>query len=282
MVVVPGGPPGAFRSGGSWVSHGMSGRNIGALVGPRRAHALEREVELAESCSPASPRDTERGGPAARLRAEVGRVGVGQAALAREPDERARGLARERARRSGTGSRGRGSASRRTGAARWFWQRGERAGLREACAASACSGGRGRAPPGAAGATRPPSSRSDTSRRACLMNGIWASSVGDEERAPGSASRAKPRISGSASFSDASAGRPSRNTSRRLGIARLEVVLLARERGDRPVEVGDQLLERLLVARQRAEHPAPGRSSTRPRSWRFWPRVASFTCEVFR
>ena len=43
-------------SGGSWVSHGMSGRNFGAVVGPRRAHALEREVELARrSSSPASP-----------------------------------------------------------------------------------------------------------------------------------------------------------------------------------------------------------------------------------
>jgi hypothetical protein len=52
----------------------------------------------------------------------------------------------------------------------------------------------------------PRSSFSDIRRRACVMNGSDAASVGSEDFTPGSASCANARSDGSAESSDASAG----------------------------------------------------------------------------
>ena len=101
--------------------------------------------------------------PAAGQRAEVGRVGVGQAALARQAHERARGLLEERlagvVREVGVGDR----RLRRTAAARGSGTRPARGSAR-ACAASGVfrrvSGGTA----ARSWRARPPSSRSEISR----------------------------------------------------------------------------------------------------------------------
>ena len=104
--------------------------------------------------------------------------------------------------------------------------------------------------------------------------------MGEEERAPGSASRANARISGRARFSDPSAGRPTWNTSRSSGIAirRLSSWRAKPDTVSLRSETSSSSTPSFL---DRAPNTRPWPLRTRVRSCGCSPRVASLTCEVF-
>ena len=142
-VCRPGVPPAAFRFGGSWVSHGTSGRNAGLLEGRAGRTPVERQQQLREQLLARLAGRHQRGGPAAGLGAEEGRVGVLRCG-SRPRARRTRGRSpRTTARRPARGSRGRGSAPRRTGGARCSGTRPARGSARR-CAASGGSAAPGR------------------------------------------------------------------------------------------------------------------------------------------
>ncbi len=187
------------------------------------------------------------------------------------PDERARRLLEPRLARVPRRSRGPGSASSRTAAARCSGRRRARGSAR-ACGACPCSAAPGSGTAARSCRARPRSSRSDISPRACAMNGICASSVAFDERAPGSASRANARISGSARVERGERRPALAQHVAQLGDRGAQVVLLAREARHRVVQAGDEVLERRPRSRTARRTPCAWPSSTRVRSCGSWPR----------
>ena len=99
----------------------------------------------------------------------------------------------------------------------------------------------------------PRSSSSDIRRRACVMNGMEAASVGSDERTPGSASwaNARRRRQRRVERGERRVADLERVAQRRHRLRERHV--LARERGRGHVEVRDEALEGVLVLDQRGE-----------------------------
>ena len=280
------GRPAALRSGGSWVSQGMSGRNTGRL---RRAAPGARPssgtVELAEQLLARLAGRDERGG--ARRRPGRGRTASWRRPGGSRPTGRRTraGTPRSTARRCGTGSRGRGSASSANGSSTWFWHEAERAVLRERARRARVQPGRASGTRRAQLARQPAAARRSETSRARLRDERQLRVEGGARRTARRAARRgrSARISRQRRVQRRQRRAGPRGTRRAArGSPAAGCPPGARSAATVVVEVRDQLAQRAPRSRDSApntrrlavEHP---RQVVRAR----WPRVASFTCEVF-
>ena len=231
-------------------------RNAGPEHGPLgrlgRADAVQRQQRVGEQLLAALAGLHQRGGAAAGQHAEVGRVGVGQAALARQAHQRARGLLEERLL---VGPRERRVRDRLLGERQQHpvLARGQRAVLLE----------RGRGARVQAGQRRQRGLEL-AGQPAQLALGDQRPRLADERelRVQRRVGRARPRQRVAREPAHRRQRRVQRAQRRaalaqhvaQLGDGGAQVGLLAGEPGDGVVEVGDQLAQLLRVARQRAEH----------------------------
>ena len=253
----------------------MSGRNTGALGRRRRPHAVDRVERAGEELLARLAGGDHRGRPAAGQHAEERRVGVGEAALAREPDERARRLLELGLAGVAFGKSGSGIGVLANGTSTLFWQRRARASARtsrRALVEPHERRDRRRAGRRRARRARP----RDTSRARLLDERDLRVERRRRERARRAARRARTRAATGARCR--ATGAPGgRRAARRAapgssragcppGIANAATVR---------VQVGHELLERVRRRATARRTPCPGRAAAACRSWLSVPRYAS-------